>query len=94
MQKVTKGNNVPVVNLRRALPFVISWYLLMPPTNGKNVTRDAPLAKWTNSGVYESIEECQSVIERLQSGIRSRESETRPFAAQCIASDDPRLTQK
>jgi len=73
---------------------LLSWYLLMPPTNGKNVNQEAPLGKWINSGVFESAEECQSVIERLQSGIRSRESETRPFAAQCIPSDDPRLTQK
>jgi hypothetical protein len=63
-------DNRSAVNVRRGLLVLISWYLLMPPTNGKNVNQEAPLGKWINSGVYESAEECQSVIERLQSGIR------------------------
>jgi hypothetical protein len=37
------------------------------------------------------VEDCRGVIERLQSGIKARESETRADAAQCLASDDPRL---
>ena len=83
------------MSCRHAAALTISaWYLMLPPTNGKNVTQGAPLEKWTNSGVYESAEECESVIGRLQSGLRGRESETRPFAAQCIASDDPRVKGK
>ena len=73
---------------------ISGWLLMLPPTNGKNVAQGAPLEKWTNAGVYESIEDCQQVIGRLQSGLRGRESETRPDAAQCIASDDPRLKGK
>jgi hypothetical protein len=81
--------------VRHAAALLISgWYLMLPPTNGKNVTQGAPLEKWTNAGVYDSMEDCQNVIGRLQSGLRGRESETRPDAAQCVASDDPRLKGK
>ncbi|HUE38165.1 MAG TPA: hypothetical protein VMR29_01595 [Candidatus Binatia bacterium] len=55
---------------------------------------DAPLNTWKNSGVYDSVDECKTVIERLNGGIRDRESETRVSAAQCVPSDDPRLAPK
>jgi hypothetical protein len=76
---------------RRAAPVLVGWILLLPPTNGKNVTLDAPLVKWKNAGVYDSAEERRNVIERMQSGIKARESETRLDAAQCVTSDDARL---
>jgi hypothetical protein len=46
---------------------------------------DLPLA------YLDCVEDCRGVIERLQSGIKARESERRADAAQCLASDDPRL---
>ena len=76
---------------RNAAPLFVGWILLLPPTNGKNVTLDAPLVKWKNAGVYDSAEDCHTVIERMQMGIKARESETRLGAAQCVASDDARL---
>ena len=76
---------------RRGALYFVGWILLLPPTNGKNVMLDAPLAKWKNAGIYDSVEDCRGVIERLQSGIKARESETRADAAQCVAGDDPRL---
>ena len=83
------------MTFRHAGALTISgWLLLLPPTNGKNVTQGAPLEKWTNGGVYDSMEDCQGVIGRLQSGLRGRESETRPDAAQCVASDDRSLKEK
>ena len=72
----------------------LGWILLLPPTNAKNVMHDAPLNTWKNSGVYDSVDDCKTVIERLNGGIRDRESETRVSGAQCVPSDDPRLAPK
>ena len=88
-------DNRSVMNSRDYAALVLlGWVLLLPPTNGKNVTGGVPLDKWKNAGAYDSVEDCKTVIDRLNSGIRDRESETRVSAAQCVASDDPRLTPK
>jgi hypothetical protein len=47
--------------------------------------------KWKNAGVYDSVDDCRNVIERLQGGVKARKSETRTDVAQCVASDDARL---
>ena len=79
---------------------LVGWYLMSPPFDAslKKPDLDAPLAKWSQIGSFDTAQECngQEAYNLKQAhaarvtGLLLETDE----AAQCIASDDPRLKGK
>ncbi len=93
------------MNLRHAAALaLVGWYLMVPPfdASGKKHDLDAPLAKWSQIGWFDTAKECDAqeaynlkVFENLKecsdcSGMLLYQDQT----AQCIQADDPRLKEK
>jgi hypothetical protein len=78
--------------------FLIGWYLMIPPLSGGSgaakYDRDAPLARWFVYGAYDSAHECEGSKFLNREGVKQRPQDALKGAfdaAQCIATDDPRL---
>ena len=79
---------------------LVGWYLFMPPL-GKSGINSAPLREWDTESIWyaDSKAECEKfksgVVEALRdprARLSNREQAVlRGQAAQCIATDDPRL---
>jgi len=77
---------------------LVGWYLMIPPRSSgqKAVDSGAPLSKWTVSSAYDAAHECEGAKFLNREG---HKQDTDPLkaafdAAQCIATDDPRLKEK
>lgn len=88
------------MNLRHAAALaLVGWYMMIPPTSRDypmgNVS--APLSQWIiRPTIYRNKEECEHVLDRQTRlrNARNRQIQVRFFRQwQCIASDDPRLTE-
>jgi|SRR5208282_3038673 len=64
---------------------LVGWYLMVPPTKNDKIVL-APLAKWTLHSVYNSQEECESMV------LTSRILLARGSAQRLAATTDPALT--
>lgn len=74
------------------------WYLMVPPSSpGHLGDTTAPLSKWEVASVHDSASECAEQERKLRSLAAEMGKNNPPIvyrqykAAQCIASDDPRL---
>ena len=77
----------------------IGWYLMIPPPMSSDramVDLNAPLSKWRVFSPYATARECaQGQVKYAELTKTGDKLQHRQFiAAQCIASDDPRLKEK
>jgi hypothetical protein len=95
------------MNLRHVVAFaLVGWYLIVPPTrvdregfpealpdkSGFFYDTDAPLSKWFNEGNFDSVAACDQALSELRQSPKATAADrVQEFAAQCIATDDPRL---
>jgi hypothetical protein len=75
------------------------WYLMIPPPMASDrsmVDLNAPLFKWRVFGPYATALQCaQGQVEYAKFTAKGDRIQHRQFiAAQCIATDDPRLKEK
>jgi hypothetical protein len=77
---------------------LLGWYLMIPPSAGNSSVpkydRDAPLGKWFVYGAYDSAHECEGSKFLNREGFKQKPQDPLKSAfdaAQCIATDDPRL---
>ncbi len=81
---------------------LVGWYLMIPPTSLSAVSESEPLSKWTVYQDYDSFQTC--IVAKTELHRRGqRDPSVKPslqfppeqlqrfLAADCIASDDPRL---
>jgi hypothetical protein len=87
---------------------LVAWYLLVPPSVRRSsppVDLDAPLSKWSLFSVHDSAAECEQGLVAFYKVAKTElvanpadERDRIQFYqlenSQCIASDDPRLSQK
>jgi hypothetical protein len=75
------------------------WYLLTPPMSGQHgIDTTTPLSNWTNAGVYNTQQDCQTAQNNyaaMLSSAPSTQQQTINILAiersQCVSSDDYRL---
>jgi hypothetical protein len=77
----------------------VGWYLMIPPPTSSDrsmVDLNAPLSKWRVFSPYGNAAECAQgqVKYAALTGKRDILQHRQFIAAQCIASDDPRLKEK
>ncbi len=77
---------------------LLGWYLMIPPlarsAGPAKYDRDAPLGKWFVYGTYDSAHECEGSKWLNREGVKQKPQDPMKAAfdaAQCIATDDPRL---
>jgi hypothetical protein len=84
------------MNLRHAAALaLVSWYLMLPPTNFDGIDLSAPLTKWSIYQEYDSHRECVAAWSELQNQmtpdaqLQFPSKRLRQFkAAQCRPSKD------
>jgi len=82
---------------------LVGWYLMVPPrviqsqtTEQQTFDYGAPLSKWTVSSAYDAAHECEGAKFLNREGHKQNSDPLKAAfdAAQCIATDDPRLKEK
>ncbi len=74
---------------------LIGWYLLIPPqARGGGFDRAAPLSQWFLYGRFDSLPECEHAKALNQETFKNTDDSLRKAfeQAQCVATDDPRLS--
>ncbi len=75
------------------------WYLMYPPVGprGQSLTA-APLADWKHEGSFDTAKECEITRWGIQQNppdlSKNHDLVAGIAAAECLASDDPRLSSK
>jgi hypothetical protein len=79
---------------------LIGWYLMLPPT-GRDYPMgnvDAPLSQWSKrQTTYRDKDECEHVLDKIRrhTNAKNKQLAVKYYGqAQCVSSDDPRLTTK
>jgi hypothetical protein len=82
---------------------LVGWYLMVPPRvirpqapGQQTFDYGAPLSRWVVSSAYDTAHECEGARFLNRQGHRQNTDPLKAEfdAAQCIATDDPRLKEK
>jgi hypothetical protein len=86
------------MNLRQAAALALGWYLMTAPIKNigsfSSVEKKAPISKWSRQEQFDTKEHCETArAEYLAYPPMPLREVQDLLAAECVATDDPRLKE-